>query len=860
MLDGKGSVLVADAAARSIWEADESGLLGRHFCSLFAFEVTSQDPGWIESQWDVLLSTGVSAPLVLAALRGNGDPLPVSVRLEPAATAAGPGCLAFVCPLASSAAPSDLLKLLEERSPIGIFDLNFREKVFHFSPAWKRQLGYAENELEDSLETWRGLLHPEDSAAAPDRVGTRFFSGVRSFMAEYRLRHKHGHYVWLQGVGLQVFDAAGEIERIAGFHIDISERKEFEEASIEDEERFRELTDQGPLGAFDINFAAGRYWFSPAWKRLLGFGTDDLIDGPDTLAGVLHPDQAQGDLREFFLRKHPGEPAYLDACQLRRKDGQYVWVSGGVLRQFSRRHELQRVIGFHCAVPDGLPSAGAHALPVAPAAEVLSEIHEGILLLDSAGKIAFANDRAGEILRLTPDVLRGRLIAEALPLVHRTSTAPAPFPVERLLEGGESLPLRTDFALAGAEGKPPRPLAFSGRPVRDSAGQIAGGIVVFRNPAEMNLTPDELIKANRFESLGELAGGIVHDFNNLLTTILGGVSLAKDNRDPSGLENSEQACLAAKGLAKQLLAFAKGTAGVKTVIMAQTILKDVSRIAAAGATAEVSVEVAPGTGNILADRAQILQVFQNLVVNAIQAMPPDRTGHVWLRAANTELAEGQIQPLPAGRYVQFEAEDDGSGIPPEILQKIFDPFFTTKKHGTGLGLATVLDIVRKHGGQIGVDSTVGKGTTFTIFLPQAEQQVEAAARRAPTMRFGTGRVLFMDDDEKICFLTGGMLTSLEYKHDIAKNGDEAIALYRRYLNIGRPYDAVLLDLTIIGGMGGEETFKRLRDLDPDVRAIAVSGYDNEEMARQYLDMGFCGYLTKPYRVGELGSMIKTVLS
>jgi CheY-like chemotaxis protein len=240
-------------------------------------------------------------------------------------------------------------------------------------------------------------------------------------------------------------------------------------------------------------------------------------------------------------------------------------------------------------------------------------------------------------------------------------------------------------------------------------------------------------------------------------------------------------------------------------------------------------------------------------------MPEGRPGHVWLRAGNTPLTEGQIPPLPAGNYVQFEVQDDGNGIPPENLQKIFDAFFTTKKHGTGLGLATVLDIVRRHGGQIGVESTVGTGTTFTIFLPKADRPAELEARRAPTLRFGTGRVLFMDDDEKICALTAGMLDGLEYKYDIAKNGEEAIALYTRYLNIGRPYDAVIMDLNIIGGMGGEATFKQLRELDPDVRAIISSGYDSEEMARQYLDMGFCGYLTKPYRVTDLGRIIKTVL-
>ena len=298
---------------------------------------------------------------------------------------------------------------------------------------------------------------------------------------------------------------------------------------------------------------------------------------------------------------------------------------------------------------------------------------------------------------------------------------------------------------------------------------------------------------------------------------------------------------------------------MQTVLAPITVLKEAIRVATSGVATEAAIDVAPGTGNVLGDRAQLLQVFQNLMINAIQAMPAERPGHIWLRAENATLTEGQIPPLAAGDYVQFEVQDDGCGIPPENLKKIFAAFFTTKKNGTGLGLATVSNVVRKHGGQIGVESTVGTGTTFTIFLPRAEQPAEVEARRAPTLRFGNGRILFMDDDEKICSLTGGMLESLEYKFDIAKKGEEAIALYKRYLNIGRPYDAVIMDLTIVGGMGGEETFKKLRELDPDVRAIVSSGYDSEDMAKQYLDMGFCGYLTKPYRVTDLGRILKTVL-
>ncbi|HUL54056.1 MAG TPA: PAS domain-containing protein [Opitutaceae bacterium] len=851
---------MADTAARALWRAGESELIGEHFSALFAFEVTTRDTRWLEAQWDVLLAAASSAPLRLTAQPKDGARVEVSVHLEKAPSAAGTGCLAFVLPAgAPRVSDSDLLAVLADRSPVGIFDLNFKVGTFYYSPVWKRQLGYAEHELAATFETWRELLHPEDSAAAPDRVATKFFSGARGFSAEYRLRHKRGHYVWIHGVGVQVFGPEGELERVAGLNLDITERKEFEEASVESEERLQELTEHGHLGAFDLNFAADRHWFSPAWKRLLGYAPADLIDGPDALASVLHPDDAQAGLKEFFLSRHPGEPAYLDLCRLRHKDGHFLWVLGGVFRQVSRKRELLRVLGFHCALPRELPLAGEEVVPAAMFAAALAELQQGVIMADAGGRVLFANDKAARLLGETTAALRGRPLGELFPLVHRATGQAAGFPADRLLELAEVIPLNNDHALARGEGVEPQPIAFSARPVPDAAGRVVGAVVVFRNPQEMTLTPEELVKADRFESLGVLASGIAHDFNNLLTTILGGVSLAKDNHNYSALEDSENACLAAKGLTKQLLTFARGGASVQTVLAPLTVLKEAARLAAAGATTEVAIEVAAGTGNLHADRGQILQVFQNLIVNAIQAMPEGHPGHVWLRAGGVTLTEDQVASLPAGHYVQFEVQDDGAGIPPENLEKIFDAFFTTKKHGTGLGLATVLDIVRRHGGQIGVDSTVGAGTTFTLFLPVAGQSVEVEARRAPTLRFGTGRVLFMDDDEKICALTAGMLDGLEYKYDLAKNGEEAIALYKRYLNIGRPYDAVIMDLTIIGGMGGEEAFKRLRELDPDVRAIVTSGYDSEEMAKQYLDLGFCGYLTKPYRVTELGRILKTVL-
>ncbi|HSY53643.1 MAG TPA: PAS domain-containing protein, partial [Opitutaceae bacterium] len=780
-------------------------------------------------------------------------------------TGDAPAYLAHVRPVApppavAAALPGELagLAVLAEKSSLGFFDLNLKDSVIYYSPGWKKILGFTEQELANTYDTWLKLLHPDDSAAAPDRVAKKSGSGTRSFSLEFRMQHRRGHYLWIQSNGVQVFDAAGSLERVTGINADITERKEQEEAALASEERLQNLASHGPLGAFEFDFAQKHFWLSPAWKQFLGYTGNEIADTAETFCNALPPVDAANGIEAFFLARHTGAATYLEPGRLRHKDGRLLPVLLGVHRQLSRKHELLRVTGFHIALPAEAVAASGGPLSPSLLAETLTALAEAVLVTDATGKVLYLNTKAAQLTGCPDENAIGRPVSEVFQLVRRDLSTPADA-FELVSAATETLRLSAEHTLVTATSDKPLPIVWIAHQSMDAAGHLQGFIFVFRNPGELTLTPDELVKTNRFESLGVLASGIAHDFNNLLTTILGGVSLAKDTRDESALIDSEKACLAAKALTKQLLLFAKGGTHVKNVVSPTDILTEAVRIAAAGSAVSVSIDAPTDAAPVLVNRAQILQVFQNLIINAVQAMRNAAGGKIQVRATNVALAEGQVPPLPAGNYVEFEVRDNGSGISAENLQKIFDPFFTTKKHGTGLGLSTVLSLVQQHGGQIGVDSVVGEGTAFTVFLPPAATAPEVEARHAPTLRFGTGRVLHMDDDEKICELTGSMLASLEYKYDTARTGEEALALYRRYLNVGRPYDAVILDLTVIGGLGGEETFKQLLELDPDVRAIVASGYDNDEMARRFLDMGFCGYLTKPYRVTDLGKILKAVL-
>ena len=757
--------------------------------------------------------------------------------------------------------PTTALRLLTERGSVGFFDLNLKAGRVLLSPAWKKLLGYAAPELPDTIEAWRKTIHPEDSGAAPDKVGKKVPAGPRPINVEFRMKHRLGHWVWIQCIGLQLVGAPGAVDRVIGLHLDISERKELEEALVANDARLHDLSDAGPLAAFELDFAHENFWFSHAWEKLLGYAEDELPATSASFAAALPPEEASAGVAKWLLNRAPGQSAFVESIRLRAKNGRPVPVIFGVQRSVSRKHELLRVVGFACPLPSGAGHEEG-ALPVVLANEAFNTLAEGVLITDAHRNIVFANTVAGRLLGAEPLALRGRPIGDFFRLINRQSGRPSDDPVEAALAADKPLPLSNADALAPAiEGQPPTPVVWTARIACGPDGKAQGAVVVFRNPDEMTLTPEELIKANRFDKLAYIAGGITHDINNLLTTIRCAESLAMDHRDYSALVDAEKSWVTLKGLTKQLLAFARGGVGTRIVCTPREILEDSIMIGAAASSAVIHRGYPEGTGNVLVDRAQILQVFQNLIVNALQAMPlAPHQPELGIRTGNLTLTGNQVAGLAAGDYVGFEIKDNGSGIKTEHVEKIFDPFFTTKKHGTGLGLATVHSIVRKHGGQIVlIDTAIGKGTTFAVYLPKAEMPIEVQARPAASLRFGTGRVMFMDDDPKISELTGKMLESLDYKYDLAKNGEEALVLYQRYLNIGRPYDAVIMDLTVIGGMGGEECFEELRKLDPDVRAILASGYDNDDMAQQYLDKGFCGYLPKPYRVTELGKILKTVL-
>jgi two-component system cell cycle sensor histidine kinase/response regulator CckA len=376
----------------------------------------------------------------------------------------------------------------------------------------------------------------------------------------------------------------------------------------------------------------------------------------------------------------------------------------------------------------------------------------------------------------------------------------------------------------------------------------------------------ELQRAGKLESLGLLAGGIAHDFNNLLTVVIGNLSLSRldTTMEPSSVESlrdAEKAAARARDLTQQLLTFAKGGAPIRAAVLLPEVVREVTEFALRGSKVLCKFDIPDELWPANVDKGQIGQVVQNIVINAIQAMPEGGVIDVSLRNESVGAELGQV--LSPGQYLQLTFTDHGAGIRPQDLQSIFDPYFTTKKHGSGLGLATVHSIVKKHLGHISAESTPGKGTTFRIWLPAAENTPipETICESAIPTRIdgGRARILFMDDEQSIRRLGSAILHRIGYDVSTVSDGTEALREYSDARAAGRPYSAVILDLTIPGGMGGSHTMEQLLKIDPAVRAIVSSGYSNDTVLSNYKTHGFRGMVSKPYETADLALAVERVL-
>jgi two-component system cell cycle sensor histidine kinase/response regulator CckA len=489
--------------------------------------------------------------------------------------------------------------------------------------------------------------------------------------------------------------------------------------------------------------------------------------------------------------------------------------------------------------------------------QITEQVADPLIVTDLDFKITYVNQVFRDLYGYDPEELIGQTPA----VLNAESNAPEIQEeiFKKVSQGGiwrgEALNRKKDETLFPCE-----LMIF---PVQDERGKILAFAGSQRDITERKRTSEELQKMEKLESVGVLAGGIAHDLNNLLTMIIGNISLAKMEDEPEVkdrfLAEAETATIRVKDLTQQLLTFSKGGQPVKKLAHIGDLLEEFSAFSLSGSNVSCEYALAEQPWHVEIDEGQISQVINNLIINAQQAMP--HGGTVNIATENIEVGRGSRLPLNAGPYVKISIKDEGIGISKKDQLRIFDPFFSTKQNGSGLGLATSYAIIQKHHGYFTVESQVGAGTTFFVYLPaiKVETAIRREGRETEPIR-GEGKILVMDDEKHLRDLTAEMLSILGYKVVTSIEGSEAIKIYQTAKESGSPFDAVILDLTIPGGMGGGEAVQHLGKITRDVKAIVSSGYSNDPILANFKDYGFSGRIAKPFRIRELSEVLHQVIT
>ncbi|RCN58745.1 hybrid sensor histidine kinase/response regulator [Acidiferrobacter thiooxydans] len=493
----------------------------------------------------------------------------------------------------------------------------------------------------------------------------------------------------------------------------------------------------------------------------------------------------------------------------------------------------------------------------------LRSIGDGVITTDTAGRVTLLN-RVAETLCGWPlaDAL-GQPLSRVFRVVHERTLEPREDPVSQVLRTNAVIELANHTALIARDGSR-RLIADSGAPIRDAAGRLIGVVLVFRDVTEKQRIEDALLRARQLEAIGFLAGGIAHDFNNILTALFGNISLMRLHVPPDSpmralLEQADQAFYRARDLTQQLLTFAKGGAPLKKTGSLRALIEDTARFLLHGTKTVTSFTFPDDLWSAEFDPGQMSQALSNILLNAIQVMPAG--GTITVGGSNIRLRANEVPPLKEGPYVRLFIEDEGPGIPETDRERVFHPYFTTKESGTGLGLATAYSVVQRHGGHIGIGDS-RRGARFEIYLPAADTHSTSAADERPARGEpdgGRGYVVIMDDEEPVRTVCADILGHLGYEVELVADGESLVSLYGTRFAEGRRPDAVIVDLTVPGGMDGREAARRILAIDRDARLLVSSGYCNDPVMSAYRDHGFVGVIAKPYDVRELAANLARVM-
>ena len=502
---------------------------------------------------------------------------------------------------------------------------------------------------------------------------------------------------------------------------------------------------------------------------------------------------------------------------------------------------------------------------------ILETISDAVIVIDEEGNIERINEKATGITGIKKEHAIGKQLADVLRFQDPTT--------------GENISCLDKFLLSNRshDGSP----GFGIPLIRDDGKHLlvsaemhnflengsvpCGAFIILQDISQKKLAEEERLKSEKLHSIGLLAGGIAHDFNNILSAILGNISVIRldspeNHKHAEKLIAVEKAALQATSLTQQLLTLSKGGAPVMEFTTVDQLIEDCAAFMLRGSNVSYEFESPKEALTVEADTGQIAQVVNNLLINADQAMPDG--GTVKIKLDTCKLSNDEVRGLKAGQYIRIAVQDEGAGMSPKNLKHIFDPYFTTKIDGNGLGLASSYSIIKSHQGMITVKSEINKGSCFKVYIPRTrggsigpfEVPEKKYKDTESKIQSGEGKILIMDDMEAMMMVAGEIISVLGYQVEYSTNGEEAIEAYKKAKESGNPFDAVVFDLTVPGGMGGEQAAEILMNYDPELIAIASSGYTDTNVMSDYKNSPFSAVVPKPYRIKEMSAALHQVLN
>jgi PAS domain S-box-containing protein len=673
-------------------------------------------------------------------------------------------------------------------------------------------------------------------------------------LAENVPTQRRGGTVFPADISLSTITVSGQ-SYLIGVYRDITNRKESEDLLKKSEEKYRALFETDLIGVALTDKRANIIDANRAFQKMLGYSREEFqnmsikdITYADDLAEniVLFREAIEG--RRNFYRM---EKRYL------RKDGSLLWGDLMVLAIYDEHGEFSYCFSMIMEITKRKKAEEALVKSEERYRAVVEDMPGMVCRFLPNGKLTFVNRYYCEYFNKTSEELIDQNFFQFIPESEQEEVR------NHYLSLSRQCPMVTyEHRVIGSDGRI-RWHQWTDRGLFGEEGAIAEYQSLGWDITEKKKLEEEMQRAQKLESIGILAAGIAHDFNNLLAAILGNVSLAKMYTDPDNenyllLDQSEKASLRAKDLTQRLLTFSKGGSPIRKPISMTRLIKDNCSFILAGSNVKWKYTLSDDLWSAEVDEGQIGQVIQNLLINADQSMPEG--GVVEIRAENTTVGTEAVLPLQQGKYVKIMIQDKGGGIQKEYLNRVFDPYFTTKQSGSGLGLTVAYSIIRNHAGYITVDSKLGVGTTFTLFLPASTKETPREISVTDDHLYGKGLVLVMDDEEMVRMVAGEILERIGYEVKFAQDGEEAVELYRQAMESDRPFDVVIADLTIPGGMGGKEMILKLLEIDPEAKAVVSSGYSNDAVMSDFRTYGFRDVLKKPFDVGTVAKTLQRVIS